>query len=150
MEARPEVNPGATDRSSSRSRFHLIALLSLALSSCVSARATAVNKGAFYVEVIGNTALISISRSPEAIDQCVLGSGNDNVLRKLRKAGEDTKVILTFERLARPAFSDEGDSLPGDRLATVRGQVISPACDSQEFYWIRSLKIASHRTVGTS
>lgn len=109
-------------------------------SSCAHAleRAPA-HTGRFHVEVVAHTIII---RSPQAPDgeTCILGSGSDRVLRRLRDRSDDADVTLTYERLPRPEFHTSGGAFPPDRYAIVRGQMLAPWCDSDELYWVTSFR----------
>lgn len=114
----------------------------LLLVSCVSpGHDVPVRSGRFFVEVIGETALIRAGR-PDARDPCTLGSAEDDVLVELRRAGNRTELELTYEAMPMPVFTQPGEDVqPPDRMAAVRGQIIAPWCNSPAFYWIRSFRL---------
>jgi len=117
----------------------LIALILLA--SCASAGNEArIHTGRFFVEVIGQTALISTSQR-RSNEPCILGSADQPVLEQLAHAGYATEVEITYELLPRPTFTALNENeIPNDRVASVRGRIIAPWCDSLDFYWIRSVR----------
>ena len=116
-----------------------IALILLASCTAVSDDAH-IATGRFFVEVIGQTALIS-TRQRQKGDPCTLGSADQRVLEELSRVGYATPVEITYELMPRPSFTAPSEgSIPGDSVASVRGRLIAPWCDSRDFYWIRSIR----------
>ncbi len=96
--------------------------------------------GRFYVEVIGQTALITTSQRRSS-EPCTLGSAEQPVLEQLAHAGYATEVEITYELLPRPIFTPLNENeMPNEQVASVRGRIIAPWCDSRDFYWIRSVR----------
>jgi hypothetical protein len=107
-------------------------------------------RGTYSAEVVGKTVILRADGAA-ANDGCILATAEDRVLAALRRIGSLVRVDIVFERMPRPRFSGGGeDAIPADRMASVRGQVIAPWCNSPDLFWIRSARISSRPERGQS
>jgi hypothetical protein len=88
------------------------------------------------VQVIGKSVLLS-DEPDWGSHPCVLATASDEMLEHLQHYPERTRFNVEYEVLPAPAFPPlVPDAISMDRRVNIRGQWVSPWCESEHVFWI--------------